>query len=79
MDRRRDAATEFYQAVLDSDERPFVVTDEATVFDISGLDERELRRRITSVYYVSATVDLHMPFWRLLDELVTAGRQVRRD
>ena len=70
MDARADVAEEFYTSVIDADERPFFVSDEATAFDICTLLEDELRGRIHAHYGVDLTAaDLSVPLWELLDRL----------
>ena len=45
---------------------PYLISDEATIFDVSGEGESELREAIRSAYGVSpASTDLRLPLWKL--------------
>ena len=75
MSKRAAAAREFYGNVIDSEEGPTFVADDATVYDICTLEDQELRRRILFHYGVEVTdADLGMKFWKLLDRVAELRR-----
>jgi hypothetical protein len=49
--------------------QPFVLTDEASVFDAVGHDEDEIRRRLELHFGRAVALDLSVPLWRLVDEI----------
>ncbi|MCA0331658.1 MAG: hypothetical protein LCI03_17390 [Actinobacteria bacterium] len=71
MTKRRQMADEFYGAVLADADRPWFVSDEASLYDIQAEDDDELVRRVRAAYGVTLRMpdDLRRPFWQLLDEL----------
>jgi hypothetical protein len=61
-------------AVVPEDERPYIVTDKATVFDITTLDEGEIAERCAREYGIRPSHDeLGYPLWRLAELL--GGKQ----
>lgn len=73
MDARRALASEFYRIVLDEDESPIYVSDEATLDDIFAGDEQDLIARCAAHYGIALSrEDFQMPFWHLLDRLHAA-------
>ncbi|HEV8574918.1 MAG TPA: hypothetical protein VGR43_09445 [Dehalococcoidia bacterium] len=70
MRQRSAQFREFCEAVLDLEERPWFVSDAATVYDIYAGDIDELRRRCgrhCGVWLELAW--LEQPIWQLLDHL----------
>ena len=77
MNQRSAEAAEFYKWVIDPEERPLFVSDEASVFDLCTLTASDLVQRIGKHYGVSMSGDeLRLPLWQLLDLL--SERKVRR-
>jgi len=61
-------AQEFYENILD--DRPFFVSDEAAIFDVSGAEPQELIARISEYYGKTVSmVDLQQPLWKLICKL----------
>jgi hypothetical protein len=54
---------------LDPEYQPFVLTDEAFLFDAVGHDEDEIRRRLGAYFGDPFAFDLSVPIWRLVDEI----------
>lgn len=70
ISRRMEKAEEFCRALLESDEQPYFVSDEATLYDIFVGDEVELNDRCEAHYGVRLHAsDFSIPVWRLIDEL----------
>src|SRR5881398_2495792 len=70
MNRRRDLAQAFYEAVLDSGEHPYIASDEATTWDISTDDEASLIDRYQRHHGAELLHDhLALPLWKLLHYL----------
>jgi len=70
MEKRKVVAEEFYHTILDPDEIPLIVTDEATLYDIYIGDELELIQKVKQKYEVSIAIKhFKIPFWKLLDLL----------
>ena len=70
MNKRKLIAEEFYNSILDSEEIPYVVTDEACIYDIfAGVDE-ELIKKVKVKYGVNMKPEhFNLPFWKFLDWL----------
>jgi hypothetical protein len=61
-------AEEFYAKVLD--DRPFFVSDNASIWDVSGADADELLARISEHYSRTLSEDdLKQPLWKLIRQL----------
>lgn len=74
MDKRAEEARAFYEAVFDADERPYFVSDAATLYDIFAGDEAELVERCFRRYGVRLTEqDFRLPVWQLLDRVTKHG------
>ena len=70
MDRRKDKAVEFFGVILNADERPYFVSDEATLFDIIVGEEGQVIRRCEMHYGVKiGASEFEIPVWQLLDYL----------
>jgi hypothetical protein len=67
---RKTALERFVDKMFEPDLRPWFVSDEATIFDISGDSTEEIVKQIKVHYGVLLTQDqLRMPVWKLLDLL----------
>jgi len=61
-------ALQFYENILD--DKPFFVSDEATVWDVSGAEPSELLARISEYYGKTVSMaDLYQPLWRVIRQL----------
>jgi hypothetical protein len=70
IEKRSEQAEEFVGAVLDPEERPQLVSDEATLLDISSDEETDLSARCRQHYGVGLEPsDFRLPLWKLLDRL----------
>ncbi len=70
IDKRLDDAHEFYFNILDLEEQPLFISDEATIFDISSNSEESLIEKCFVYYRVKLTREqLTFPFWQVLDLL----------
>jgi thymidine kinase len=70
MDNRRLLAEVFYKSILDSEDIPYIVTDEACFYDFFAGDECSVINKIKEMYGVAVNVEqFKMPFWKLLDLL----------
>ena len=70
MMRLQTLAEEFYARVLQPDEEPGFVSDEASLLDISLAPKELLIEKIEAVYGKRITrFDLGRPFWSLLTRL----------
>jgi hypothetical protein len=70
--RRRTAEVQkLLFAVCGEEEFPWFVSDEATLFDVCSLEEREIGEAIAQAYGTSVDSEqLRLPIWRLVDELL---------
>lgn len=70
MEKRQKQAQEFYNSILDPYEHPWLVTDEASLYDITLDMEEDLIQRIYNYYGVIIDEKfIGQPFWKLLDYL----------
>lgn len=70
MEKRIRIAEEFYHAILDPEEIPYIVTDDATLYAIYIGDEVEMIKKIKKEYQVEIGLQhFKIPFWKLLDFL----------
>jgi hypothetical protein len=70
INKRRQQAAEFFRAILDPEEQPHFVSDEATLHDLSSNEEDELINRCIEHYgVVLEPKDFALPVWKLLDHL----------
>lgn len=53
----------------DPEYQPFLFTDEATVFEVNGDSEEEIREKYSNHFKEKFTVSLNMPLWKLVDEI----------
>ncbi len=69
-------AEEFSKNILD--DKPFFVSDEANILDVSGAEPEELIARISNYYGKTISVaDLQQPLWKLIRQL-NEGRSAGR-
>ncbi len=69
-------AQEFYENILD--DKPFFVSDEASILDVSGAEPEELLARISKYYGKTVSItDLQQPLWKLILQL-NEGRSASR-
>ena len=70
IDKRQLLAKEFYENILDPHEIPYMVTDDASLYDIFVGDEQELIKKIKENYGVKIDITFFkISFWKLLDYL----------
>lgn len=70
IDRRLAQATDFYKRILEPDEYPLMVTDDASFYDIYMGGDNDAINKIYKEYDIEVTREiLQMPFWKLLDLL----------
>jgi hypothetical protein len=61
-------AQQFYENILD--DRPFFVSDEAAILDVSGAEPEELIAKISEYYGKAVSMaDLQQPLWKLIRQL----------
>ena len=78
MKKIPELAEEFYDNILDEEDRPVFVSDEATVWGVWMSTPEELLRRVAQYYGKTVTRDdLKQPFWKLLRQL-SEGRSADR-
>jgi hypothetical protein len=78
MKKIPELADEFYDNILDEEDRPFFVSDEATVWDVWMSTPEELLKKVSQYYEKTVTMDdLKQPFWKLLRQL-NEGRSASR-
>jgi hypothetical protein len=69
-ERAREAIDEFLDAVIPAEERPYIVTDLANVFDVTTLSADEIKERCLRIYGVRLSEeDLGLPLWKLVEHL----------
>lgn len=70
MEKRKHQAKEFYEAILDPYEHPWLVTDEASLYDITLEEDDDLIKKTHDHYGITIDVKyLSKPFWELIDYL----------
>ena len=70
---RRALVNRLLREVVDGEEQPVFVSDQATLFDLSSRVEATLRERIRTTYGVTVTpAELRLPVWQLVDRLASA-------
>lgn len=75
MEKRQKIAKDFYDRVLDLDEHPLIVTDEASFYDIYMGDDPEAIDIIYKEYGVTLSREnFQMPFWKMLDLLYASNQ-----
>jgi hypothetical protein len=68
MKKIPELADEFYEHILD--DPPFFVSDEATIYSVSGAETDKLLARISNHYRtVVSESDLKQPLWKLIRQL----------
>jgi len=74
MNRRRRRAEEFLEVAFGPEERPYFVSDEATLHDIYVGDELEVIARCRRHYGVMLRSEqFALPVWKILD-ILESGR-----
>ena len=65
-DKHSETIRRFLDRVDPTPGGPYFISDEATILDVSGEGESELREAIRSAYGVTPqSEDLRLPLWRL--------------
>jgi hypothetical protein len=68
MKKIAELAQQFYEHILD--DKPFFVSDEASILDVSGAEPEELLARIAEYYGKTVSMaDLQQPLWKLIRQL----------
>lgn len=49
--------------------QPFILTDEASLFDAVGTDEETMKRRLKSYFGSDFDFSLRLPLWKLVDAI----------
>ncbi|MFA5835227.1 MAG: hypothetical protein WDA22_17240 [Bacteroidota bacterium] len=57
----------------DSQYQPYFVSDKATVYDVFGYSEQELRNSLETHFKMKLDISLDLPIWKLIDVLKQAG------
>ncbi|MBF0366486.1 MAG: hypothetical protein HQK50_13015 [Oligoflexia bacterium] len=66
--KRNNDIERFIALVIDKEEIPYFVSDDASIFDISTDDKAVLINRIRTHYKVEISEnELHLKLWQLLD------------
>jgi hypothetical protein len=74
--KRKAALDRFTRTLFEADLQPWFVSDEATIFDISGDTIEEIMDKIRKCYGIELTRQhLSMPVWKLLDLLERQSEQ----
>src|SRR5690349_14819379 len=53
----------------DPNYQPFILTDEASLFAAVGTDKETMQRRLKSYFGGSVDLQLHLPMWKLVDDI----------
>ena len=70
IEKRREELEVFISSVIDPEEAPYFVSDEASVYDITLEDDEEVLKKIKRKYGLSLNhCWLKKPIWQLLDHL----------
>ncbi|MFI5058483.1 MAG: hypothetical protein ACHQLQ_09865 [Candidatus Acidiferrales bacterium] len=76
MKKIAELAQQFYEKILD--DKPFFVSDEAAILDVSGAEPEELIAKISEYYGKTVSMaDLQQPLWKLIRQL-SEGRSAGR-
>ena len=68
--KRKDKLEAFLDAVIDPEEQPYFISDEASVHDITLEEDFELIKKIKKKYNIEVNSEwLGKPLWKLLDYL----------
>ena len=66
--KRAGLLEEFINSVFDEEDRPYFISDKATLYDLTCGDEKEIIDRIDRTFGVSITEEhFKFPVWELLD------------
>ena len=70
VDKRKNNLKDFLNAIIDPEEQPVFVSNEASVYDITLEGESEILDKIRNKYKISITPEgLSQPLWKLIDYL----------
>jgi len=53
----------------DPEYQPFILTDEASLFDAVATSEDDIRQRLATHFRADLELDLRMPIWRVVDTI----------
>jgi len=53
----------------DPEYQPFILTDEATVFEVNTDDEKKILKKYSNYFNEDFTISLHMPLWQVVDAI----------
>ncbi len=67
--RRREAQLLINIVEPDPQYQPFILTDEASLFDVVGTDEATMRRRLSFYFGEDFNLSLRLPIWKLVDDV----------
>jgi len=71
LGKRQDILEEFVNNMFDPEDRPWFVSDYATMYDIDAGDEDELVKRCLDYYGVDLQPShLKLPLWQALDYII---------
>jgi len=74
LKEREPKLKEFLEHMLDEEDRPYFIADEACLYDIYAGDDAELSRRCEKWYGKKLTQsDFRLPLWQLIDTLYQVG------
>ena len=66
--KRAGLLEEFINSVFDEEDRPYFVSDKATLYDLTCGDEKEIISRIERTFGISIMEEhFKLPVWELLD------------
>ncbi len=70
LQRRQIQLNELILAVVDPEEYPFYMSDQATLYDVSTDDEQEIKTRFEHHYRIPYLSEYGViPIWKLLDRI----------
>lgn len=68
ISKRADLLEKFINLVFDEEDRPYLISDKASLYDITCGDENKIIERIKESFDVLITEEyFHLPVWELLD------------
>ncbi len=67
--RRREVQILLNVVEPDSHYQPFILTDEASLFDAVGTDEETMKRRLNCYFGDGIDLSLRLPMWKLVDNI----------
>jgi hypothetical protein len=57
----------------DSQYQPYFISDKATVYDVFGHSEQELRNSLETYFKMKLDISFDLPIWKLIDVLKQKG------